>query len=215
MIRRFTNVSGSPEKKMRRQSPVIGGARVYPGSSHEFNDLQWESLGSVTRSLLMALVATGVADYEERVEIHRNGKSFAKAEPSKSDQKSLDGKKQEMGAEAENQPIPEEPMAKDLNIEMPKAEESEVKEPEVEKSEEAENKEPEEVEKEELEVEKEELKSEKGDSGFDYEAFLNNSVANIRKNGLPDPKPSIEKLIALEKGEKNRKSVIDWLEQSS
>ena len=66
MLHKYTNVSGAPEIKTRRQSPVIGGARLYPGSTVTFTDSELEGLGEATRRLLDAFVMMDppVLDYE-------------------------------------------------------------------------------------------------------------------------------------------------------
>lgn len=71
MIRRYTNISGSPEIKIRRQSPVIGGARIYPGLTIEFNDAEWVALDDMSKKQLESFVMLDppVFSYEESGEL--------------------------------------------------------------------------------------------------------------------------------------------------
>ena len=187
MIRKFTNVSGSPEKKMRRQSPVIGGARFYPGSSQHYDDRQWEHLGKLAQDFLMSLVAIGVLDYEERLELAKPSISAKNTELSSG---ALE--RDNLEEEVEIEPVKEIDTVDKVKVDIEPTEK----------------------------VNSESKDDEEDDSGiktdsFDYEGFLEDTATNIKKKGLPDPRPNIEKLIAIEMSNNKRKSVIAWLEQQS
>lgn len=59
MIRTFKNETGSPEVKIRRESPVIGGARFYPGTSISFTEAQWENVSQIDKNYLLSLTSMG------------------------------------------------------------------------------------------------------------------------------------------------------------
>jgi len=202
MIRRFTNVSGSPEKKMRSQSPVIGGARLYPGVSVSYSELQWQNdLKPDSRAYMMALVSTGVFDYEEFLD------EVVVVKPK--EDKGEDQGKDELTEIIKEKPDEAVPENEDLELE------------EIEKSEEAEEVEEVEEIKEtdyspEVEQSEEIEEVDKPEESWDvYEKFLAMSVLKIKEQGLPGSMLNIERLIALEKAGKNRRSIIGWLEQQS
>ena len=185
-IRKFTNVSGSPDKRkeginIRRQSPVIGGARLYPGTTVTYSEADWSELGHNTQLLLMGLVEAGVFDYEEISE-KQDIPVLPKVE------NEVQVKKEEI--------VPED----DENVGL--EEESETK-----------------TESEKVFEESKVTVEEKiGESvSFDYEGFLDQSVKLIRATNFDklDPKPNIERLIALEKENKNRSTIIAWCERQS
>ena len=65
MIRTFKNETGSPEVKIRRESPVIAGARLYPGTSISFTEADWENLPNSEKRLLEAGLILGAYTLEE------------------------------------------------------------------------------------------------------------------------------------------------------
>lgn len=60
MIRIYTNISGSAENPVSRQTPSINGTRVHPGSSLQLTQDDWDALPDTSQDLLDDLTERGV-----------------------------------------------------------------------------------------------------------------------------------------------------------
>lgn len=69
MIRTYRNETGSPEVRVRRESPVIGGAKIYPGTTISFTEAEWNVVPITIKNYLNVMVAIGSFSLTEDVPI--------------------------------------------------------------------------------------------------------------------------------------------------
>lgn len=228
MLRKYTNVSGAPEIKTRRQSPVIGGARLYPGSTIIFNDMEWAALDDLTkrRLLVFTLMDPPILDYVECADpdqIKATALAAVSApvvedgeKPGEQTGESEEKPDDVLGAPSDKGPEKGE-LPPDKIIDETKAEKPEPKEITTEEI----DRDLQKIADENAVDASQEKPSEDASQGkpsedkFDYVGFLSKSV-RIIKGELPamDPMPNIVKLIEVEKtSESPRSSLIAWLEQ--
>lgn len=229
MLHKYTNVSGAPEIKVRRQSPVIGGARLYPGSTVTFTDAELAGLPEQTRRLLDAfvLMEPPVLDYEtfpdlmeqqaaavaseedgedagETGELERKPEDEAQVEETVSEDESVEESGQDENTEESQEEKPVETTSEDENAEEVSEDES------AEESGKNEN-------AEAVEEVSEEVPASGEEDTFDYDKFLSGNVKNIKSAfAASDPPVNAVRLIEVEKASENpRNGLIGWLEQHS
>ncbi len=242
MTRTYKNETGSPEIKMRRESPVIGGARFYPGTTISFTEAQWENLPQAERVIL----ETGVM---------REAYSFSDAPPPAEKRPMPVQHTPEPGMQAKVDEAPAEEVVEETaptDEEKPAevSEESKEAGPEPEEGEGGaaepgeDDVKPEDVKKpatdadeqrqketDELSGKTEELaepnekdkelaekaaETEPEVDDFDYAGFLDHPIPKVKaafEKLSEDARPPIEKLIEAEKAGSNRSSLVGWLSE--
>lgn len=218
-MKKITNISGDPANKVRRQSPVIGGARIYPGSTIELSETQWEQTPGDQKQRILALEAIGILIVEHIGDI---GLPHRAAGEDKGDKAaSSEGAQDEDASSIEvtdESDLTEDGSGTVDSNEVDVAEED-VKDAEGvdEEAEDITDVEaaPEEIE-EDPEPEIEDNSDEDMDEEFDFVAFFEKhpTIPKIKVafENL-DPKPSITSFIEYEKANQNRSSLIEWFGQ--
>ena len=202
MIRTFVNETGSPEVKFRRESPVIGGAKIYPGTPISFTEAEWEVLPISQKNYLTSMVEMGAFSLlEDKIpEIKprpiRTKEEIVMAEKAKTEEV-IEEKAEDVTEDAED--------TVDATEDIESTKETE------------ETQETKEMVEEKGPVEKEPKDPEEVPDNFNYDEFLGQPISKIKDAmAAMEEKPEkfIEKLIEAEKAGENRSSLIGWLTES-
>lgn len=194
MIRVYTNVSTSPDVKVPSVTPTILGTRIRPGDRVQLNDQQWDELDDETKRRLERYVEDGAFGLEYE--------NMAGASPSSDEPVAAVADTEETTVtDSENEPVDTD----DDSEETSSASSGEDESKESDTSEEDESKDLDESETDADTV---------VDDDFDYAAFLNGSVAEVKEayQSLESP-PAIAAVIEHERNGDNRSTLIEWLEQ--
>lgn len=208
ITRKYTNVSGSPEVDVRRMSPTLNNTKVYPGTQVEFTEAEWNALDESQRRLIQSYVDQGVF-HEELSGAATAPEPSGEATPEATEEESTEDTPSADETSTDSATTEEEPS--EPSDEGSSTDEAETSPSEEEVEEETQAPAEEETPDGPDEEETPEEPSEEEIGEFDYAAFLDGNIADVKEryNAMDEP-PNLEELIAHEEAGDARKGMLTF-----